>query len=167
MTEEKTSYRERTAWAGWVNAIYWGAIVLCCYPLLAGWDTDMEFATRLLVVGLILGFATAMKLLVGGLTVLVQETRIFMYLGSVPLIKKIVPYGHILALESVHYRPIMEFGGWGIRGWGKKKAWSARGDEAVVLTLPDDHLLYIGSDHPHRLEERIRTAAGEQLGAQG
>jgi hypothetical protein len=50
-----------------------------------------------------------------------------------------------------------------VRGWGKRKAWSARGNQAVALTLEDDRLLLIGSDHPRRLEERIRAAVGERL----
>ena len=34
---------------------------------------------------------------------------------------------------------------------------------AVALTLVGDRELYVGSDHPQRLEERIRAAAGDQL----
>ena len=163
MSEERTQFRERTSWPGWVNAIFWGAIIVSCYPLLAGWDTQLDFSTRLLIVGSILGGAVGFKILLGGLTVLVQETRVFVHLGAVPLIRTKVPFVDILGLASVEYRPIREFGGWGVRGWGKKKAWTARGDRAVVLSLVGDRELYIGSDHPQRLEERIRAVAGEQL----
>jgi hypothetical protein len=34
-----------------------------------------------------------------------------------------------------------------------------------VLTLVGDRELYIGSDRPQRLEDRIRTAAGDQFAA--
>ena len=165
MSEERTSYRERTPWPGWVNAIFWGAMVLCCYPILAGWDTDLEFPARLLVVGTVLATFVGLRFFLGGLTVLVQETRLYVHLGSISLIKVTIPFADIASLESVRYRPIVEFGGWGVRGWGKKKAWSARGDQAVILTLVDDRLIYVGSDHPRRLEERIRAAAGSDLGA--
>jgi hypothetical protein len=158
MDSERTSYRERTPWAGWVRAVLWGAIVVSCYPILAGIDTGLPFPTRALIVCSIAGFGVAIEVFLGGLTVLVQETRIFVHLGLVPLLRRRVPFAEIVSLESVRYHPIREFGGWGMRGWGKRKAWSARGDGAVALQLEGDRMLLIGSDRPQRLEERIRTA---------
>jgi len=163
MKDERTLYRERTEWPGWLNAVFWGAIVLGAYPLLAGWDTDLPFDTRLLIVGLILAFGVGLKTLLGGMTALVQETRVVVHMGTTRLIRRTVPYSDITAIRSVHYHPIRDFGGWGIRGFGKRKAWTARGDEAVVLSLVGDRELYIGSDYPHRLEARIRAAAGDQI----
>ncbi len=164
VTEEKTAYRERTPWPTWAATIYWVAIVAVVAPLLAGLDTELEAITRgalaLGVVSVGLGLAR----IIGGLTVLVQETRLYLYLGSYPLIKRVVPYAEILDLRSTEYSPIGEFGGWGARGVGRKKAWTARGNQAVVLTLTDGRELYVGSDHPQRLEERIRTTAGDRLG---
>ena len=39
------------------------------------------------------------------------------------------------------------------------------GDHAVVVILADDRRIYVGSDHPRRIEERIRAVAGSDLGA--
>jgi len=97
-------------------------------------------------------------MVLGGLTVLVQETRIVMHLGTVRLVRRMVPLDSVVSLESVRYRPLLEFGGWGVRGAGQKKAWTARGDRAVVLGLEEDRKLYVGSDHPQRLEAAIRSA---------
>lgn len=160
MDRERTTFRERTPWAGWARAILWGAIVLSCYPILAGWGSGMPFARRVTVVVAVVAVAVAIEVLLGGLTVLVQETRVLIHLGSVPLVRRSVPFSDIVSMESVRYQPIREFGGWGVRGWGRRKAWSARGNEAVALRLEGDRLLLIGSDHPRRLEERIRAAAG-------
>jgi hypothetical protein len=163
MDRTKTMYRERTPWAGWIRAIVWGAIVLSCYSVLAGWGSGLPFLPRLLLVGVVAGMGFFVETLLGGLTVLVRETEILMHLGSMPLIRRRVPYSEIASLESVRYQPIREFGGWGVRGWGKRKAWSARGSQAVALTLEGDQLLLIGSDHPRRLEERIRAVAGDRI----
>lgn len=162
MDGERTTYTERTPWAGWVHAVMWGAITLSCYPVLAGWDTELPFPARVLIVVGVVAFAAAVVVLLGGLTVRIQPTGIFMHLGRVPLVRRRVPYSEIESLESVRYRPLREFGGWGVRGWGARKAWSARGDRAVALQLEGDRLLLIGSDHPQRLEERIRTAMRER-----
>lgn len=162
MDRERTTYTERTPWAGWVRAVMWGAVTLSCYPVLAGWDTDLAFVPRVVIVLGVVAFAAAIELFLGGLTVNVQETGISMHLGKVPLVRRRVRFSEIESLEPVRYRPIREFGGWGVRGWGARKAWSARGDRAVALQLEGDRLLLIGSDHPQRLEERIRSAMGDR-----
>lgn len=167
MTEERTIYRERTPWPIWAAALCWSAIGVVAYLMLIGYDTDLSLAIRLPIVLGILGLGAVIARILAGLTVLVQETRLFLYLGSYPLIKRIVPYAEILDLESTEYRPLMEFGGWGVRGVGRRKAWTARGNRAVVLTLTGDRELYVGSDNPQRLEERIRTTAGDRLGGDG
>ena len=101
MNSETTTYTERSPWPGFVSAIYWGAIVLASYPLLAGWDTELPFATRFLIVGGIFGIATALRAVLGGLTVHIQETRLWIHLGSVSLIKKVVPFSEIEALDQL------------------------------------------------------------------
>ena len=76
------------------------------------------------------------------------------------MIRGVVPFDEIVSLRSVEYRPIREFGGWGLRGLGRRRAWTARGKLAVAIELKGNRGLLIGSDHPKRLEERIRTLAG-------
>lgn len=163
-TDERTVYRERSPWPGWVAVVYWGSIGACCLLLVRGYDTDLALPARLALTAVALAVAFGLERIVKGLTVLVQETRLYLYLGSVPLIKRVVPYEEILELESVEYRPLVDFGGWGVRGMHHRKAWTARGNRAVLLTLTDNRELYVGSDHPQRLEERIRTVAGDRLG---
>lgn len=157
-TEERTRYRERTPWAFWVDLIYGGAIVSCAYSVFvtSGGGTLL----RLALVVAVLAAGWGLRMVLGGLTVLVQETRIVVHLGSVRLVRKVVPFAGIVSIESVRYRPLVEFGGWGVRGAGKKKAWTARGDRAVVIGLKEGRRLYVGSDHPKRLEEAIRGALG-------
>ncbi len=162
--DERTSYSERSAWPGFLTAVLWGALILSAYPILAGWDTDLPIALRLPIAAGILTLGAAIQTLLGGLTVRVQETRVLLHLGRVPLVRRTVPFGDIRALESVVYRPLREFGGWGVRRRGSRRAWTARGNRAVKLELSGGQELFIGSDNPQRLEERIRTVAGQRLG---
>ena len=157
-TRERTRYHERTPWAPWLNFVYRAAVVLGALSVF--WDSrggaaGMVFATAIVAGG------WGLLAVLGGLTVRVEETRVVMHLGSVALLKKTVPFEEIVSLESVSYRPLREFGGWGVRGWGKKKAWTARGDRAVVIGLGEDRRLYVGSDHPERLEEVLRGALAD------
>lgn len=159
MENSRTLYREYTPWNGVVYAILWGAVLLACYPILAGWDGDVSPALRFPLVGGIVVVVAVVTRLLGGLTVLIQSDRILVHLGRTPVIRRSVPFDEIVSIRSVQYRPIVEFGGWGVRGLGKRKAWSARGSQAVALQLTGDRELLIGTDHPSRLEERIRTVA--------
>jgi len=163
MSHERTVYVERTPWAGFVTAILWGAIVVVCYPLLAGWDHDLPVRLRWPIAGAVVGGAALLTRIVGGLTVRVRERSLLVHLGSVPLIRTSISYEDIRTTESVVYRPIAEFGGWGVRGRGRRRAWTARGDRAVKLALADGREILLGSDHPQRLEERIRTVAGPRI----
>ena len=162
MASERVVYRERTPWAMWVYLVLWGAFIAGALPLLWG-ETALALPAGLLVAASVLLVAALVQVLFGGTTVLVETEAIRVHLGLVPVVSKRVRYEQIRALESVRYRPIKEFGGWGIRGFGQKQAWTARGDQAVVLHLVNGRDLYIGSDHPRRLEDRIRMAAGDHL----
>ena len=113
------------------------------------------------LVGLsVAGFIGLIWAVLFGLTVLVQETRIVLHLGQTRLVRTAIPFEEIVSARVVRYRPIVEFGGWGFRGSRQRRAWTARGNQAVELTLAGDRLLLIGSDHPQRLEAAIRTHGG-------
>ncbi len=55
------------------------------------------------------------------------------------------------------YRPILEYGGWGIRcGW-KGRAYNVSGSEGVQLVFKNGKRLLIGSKRPRELEAAIRS----------
>lgn len=164
MRDDPILYRERSLWPEWVNVLLWATMVAVVYPLLAGWGSDSDFEERLLTAVVIVMVYGAITIFLGGTTVLVKRTELHVHLGFVPLIRKRVVFKDIASMESVRYHPIREFGGWGVRGFGAKQAWTARGDQAVVLHLVNGRQLYVGSDTPQRLEQWIRSTAGDELG---
>jgi hypothetical protein len=55
------------------------------------------------------------------------------------------------------YRPILEYGGWGIRyGW-KGRAYNVSGNKGVQLVFTNGRRLLIGSKRPQELETAIRS----------
>jgi hypothetical protein len=155
-------YREWSPWAAWIQVVFWGAMLFSMVSVATGPSRDP--ATRWMNV-LLLGVVLVLtQWLVAGLSVRLYQDDMKVSLGVAGLIGKRIRYEDIEALESVTYHPLMEFGGWGVRFRGKKRAWTARGNTAVVLHLADGVLLYVGSDKPHRLEERIRAVAGTRMG---
>lgn len=167
MSDETAVYHERSYWAPWVYVLLWVALGSSILGLLSQADWAWPWGTPEWTATGLLAFGLALHRFAGGLTVRLHRNALWVGLGDGSLIRKKVAYEDIESLESVRYRPLREFGGWGIRGFGKKQAWTARGDQAVVLHLVSDRQLYIGSDRPQRLEERIRALAGDRLGAPG
>jgi hypothetical protein len=74
-----------------------------------------------------------------------------------------IRFEEIVGLQVRRYRPLLEYGGWGVRlgpaGW----AYSAGGDEGVQLRLRKGIPVLIGSRNPRELEAAIR-AGMESLG---
>ena len=62
----------------------------------------------------------------------------------------------IRRIEVVSYRPIADYGGWGIRsGRDGERVLNARGNRGVRLELADGTRLLIGSQRPEELAETI------------
>jgi hypothetical protein len=161
-------YREETGWAVWVYLLLWSAIGGSALSMFlgqgdaAGWTEPGRLGAALGILAL----GGLIQLLFGGLTVIVDREGISAGLGKGWLLKTRIGWQEIESLESVTYSPFREFGGWGLRGGRNKRAWTARGNQSVVLHLRDGRRIYLGSDHPNRLESRIRGAMGT-AGAHG
>lgn len=157
---ESPRYEEFTAMAPWARTVTWAAIAFGVWAVLrqgpGGGVTPGLIASGMLAVGLLL------EVVLGGLRVRLHADRVEVSFGRAGWIRKRVPYREIVAIEPVTYRPLRDFGGWGIRGFGPRQAWTARGNRALVLYLVDGSVVYIGSQDPERLAERMRWAAGQR-----
>jgi hypothetical protein len=160
----KPIYKEWSSWPGWLLVMFWGTMFLTmAFVSVVPEESERD---RYWAIGVLGVTALAVQLLVSGLSVRLYRDHMVVGLGTLGWINKAVPYDAIVRTESVTYHPVAEFGGWGVR-WGKdrKRAWTARGNHAVVLHLKDGVRLYVGSDSPHRLEERIRAVGGTRIGS--
>lgn len=152
-------YREYTGWPTWVLVLVAVAMASTTIPVVlgvddaAGWST----ATRSIYLLGILSFWGLLLLFFGGLLVTVERDGIRVGLGRVRILKTFIPFASVASLEAVTYRPIRDFGGWGLRGSARKRAWTSRGNEAVRIILKDGREVYIGSDRPQALVTRIRN----------
>jgi hypothetical protein len=74
------------------------------------------------------------------------------------LYKTRVPLSEIALAEAVQYAPVREYGGWGIRGVGRRRALNARGNQGVLLTRSDGSTLLVGSQRPRELLAALSSA---------
>jgi hypothetical protein len=105
-----------------------------------------------------LGFALGMALVLVVVILLLQMTteatagELRVWFGWLPIYRRLIPIESIRSVEVVTYRPIVEYGFWGIRpGPNGERALIARGNRGVRIELTDGTKLLIGSQKPELL----------------
>ncbi len=78
-----------------------------------------------------------------------------------PLLKRTIPLDQITRWHARTYRPILEYGGWGIRcGW-KGMAYNVSGNQGVQLELANGKRVLIGSQRAEELARAIGESKGQ------
>ena len=156
---DRPAYRERTWAPAWALNIWIGvSLAMAALAVVLGRGEGAEVA--FLVIGsksLILSFIVLTFL---RLDVEVRPDHLLVRFGPIRLWRKRIAYEDVKAVSALTFRPLAEFGGWGIR-WafkGKRVAWTIRGKRAVRLTIEGGKEVLVGSTRPQSLEQQIRTA---------
>ena len=114
-----------------------------------------------LVLGLVIGTGLLMCLAVFVLrmTTEVTPTDVRVWFGWVPIYRRVVLLGDIRRIEPAAFRPIADYGFWGVRsGRDGERALIARGNRGVRLELADGSLLVIGSQRPEELAQALQSS---------
>lgn len=77
------------------------------------------------------------------------------------LYSKRIPLREIVQAEAVVYRPVRDYGGWGIRGLGNRRALTTRGNLGVLLARSDGSTILVGSEKPRQLLAALAHAGVE------
>jgi hypothetical protein len=72
-----------------------------------------------------------------------------------------IPVTEIVKAQAIRYRPVRDYGGWGIRGSRRRRAVNARGDLGVLLQRSDGGTFLIGSQKPRELLAALARAGVE------
>ncbi|MDI6783925.1 MAG: DUF6141 family protein, partial [bacterium] len=89
------------------------------------------------------------------LTTEVHEDGI--YIRFEPFVRKKILFSEMKQYTARTYRPIREYGGWGIRyGW-KGTAYNVSGNRGVQLELNNGKRILIGSQRPEELVRAIKA----------
>jgi hypothetical protein len=90
------------------------------------------------------------------MTTEVTPSDVRVWFGWIPIYRRIVPVDMVRSVEVVTYRPIADYGFWGIRsGRDGERALTARGNRGVRIELSDGSKLLIGSQKPELLAAAI------------
>jgi len=118
-----------------------------------GTPRPREWVPLIVGVGLILLFHVL------ELTVTVRPSEIDIRFR--PLTRRRIPHAAVSSCEARTYRPLREYGGWGVRrGWKGGWAYNVRGNRGVQLVLEDGSSILVGSQRADELAAAIQSAAG-------
>lgn len=106
------------------------------------------------VLGVLVGVGVPLLLLVARLKVEVFADRVDIRYR--PFLTRTVPLDAVVSATAVTYRPLRDYGGWGIKGWSRRKiAYNVSGNRGVLLALADGRTVLIGSRRPDELSAAI------------
>jgi hypothetical protein len=141
----------------------WAFVALVSVAILAwaglAWRSGDSFTASLFVMCVVSVAAPAFIAWVR-LRVTITEHEIVVSLR--PFIGRRIPLDQIVSAEARTYRPLLEFGGWGIRwGRGGVRAYTIDGNQGVELRLLDGRRVLLGSRRPEELAATITRAKGQ------
>lgn len=82
-----------------------------------------------------------------------EITSDYIYFKVKYFLKKKISWDEVKSVELIKYKPLSQFGGWGIRYGIKGTAYSVSGKECLLIHLIDnDRKIYLGTQEPDRLQ---------------
>lgn len=88
-----------------------------------------------------------------------------LYFRYFPFIRKYrkINFLNIASYNAIEYRPIRDFGGWGIRYSMKTKriCYNVSGHHGVEVTLNDGKVIVFGTQQPQQFVEALKKASGK------
>jgi len=139
-----------TAFAGWSPLIA---------AVLGDGDTVRDSIWVLVLVVLLGGVLLPGWLLYLQLRVSVDAQGVRIRYRGLP-INRLLAFGEIAGFEPVTYRPVFDYGGWGVRWRGRgKMVYSVSGDEGVRIDLADGKEVMIGSQRAEELAAAMAVRA--------
>ena len=122
------------------------------------WGNIPMSDTALAIVGpflILMGIGISWLFLKIKLLVEVREDGV--HINFVPLVRRTVLFGNIVSCEVRAYRPMREYGGWGVKYGRAGKAYNVSGNRGVQLKLTSGKGLLIGSQRPEELAQAIQA----------
>ncbi len=163
MTETSSpSYREvqrfRDVW--WIMLVVYGIAGLMWWgfveQIVIGRPWGSKPAPDWMMWALLITFGIGFPVIFRSVCLIVEVRPDELFVEYRPLRTRRVAYGEIVSVAARTYRPIRDYGGWGIKGWSAQHiAYNVRGNSGVLLTFRDGRTLMLGSQDAEGLLDAI------------
>ena len=125
------------------------------------WGSDPASDAWLTILFIAIGIVLPLLLLNLRLTVVVTDRIAIRFFPFMPRARVILP-DEIRQHQATKYDPILDYGGWGIKGTRMDRSYNMMGDEGVKLFLKNGRTVLIGSQRPADLDTAIGFMLGER-----
>lgn len=156
--EEEQSFRQPWVWALMAATVL--LLVVVSGIVLSGASVKPGSNRLPAVIGLASGgvVVIAVALLMYFMKLSVRMDGKVLHIRFVPLVKRDIPLEEIARWEARTYRPLVEYGGWGVRYGLRGVAYNVSGNRGVQLELANGKRLLIGSQRAEELAAAISLA---------
>ena len=118
-------------------------------------DRPMSDMALLLTGTGVIVFVIAMLYLFYTLRLMTRVDASGIFIRFYPLRGKLIHFMEVASCEARTYRPLYEYGGWGIKYGRSGKAYNMSGDRGAQLVLKNDKRILIGSQRADELADII------------
>ncbi len=150
----------------WVAILFVSSLSLYTgiYPILAGsrLANDPAQDMVLFLFGLIFGLGFPLIFFTSKLITEVRYDGVYISFFSFLFSIEKIPFSALRSYAVRTYRPLREYGGWGIRYGMKGKAFNVSGNRGVQLELIGGEKILIGSRSPETFASAIEAALNRQ-----
>ena len=115
-----------------------------------------------LIVASIAIIGSILLILLAALTIEVKHDALYVQFYPIHLSPRKILYETITGYRVITYRPIRDYGGWGLKCGPKGKAYNVSGNRGVELEFSDGKKLMLGSQRPEELASALENVMGGQ-----
>lgn len=134
----------------------WLILLVSNFSFLIGYFFEENKVDRVaLVVGLVVVFTITLLIFRFRLETEIKRDGVYVRFPPLLLKWRYYPWEKIAKSYIREYKPILEYGGWGIRGLGKNRALNISGNMGLQLEFTDGKKLLIGTNNWEDLEKAL------------
>jgi hypothetical protein len=122
------------------------------------WGNNPAPDWLLIIIFIIFGLALPLFVLGAHLEVAVLPTGLRYRFFPIHMAYRAIPWSEVAAHSVIDYRPMRDFGGWGIRYGSIGKAYTVSGNCGVLIVLNDGRKVVFGSRKAWELSGAISSA---------
>jgi hypothetical protein len=142
----------------WLQGLFYAGVGLCIYASVQQLLYKIPFGNNPAPDGLLIAFILLylmIFLLFNVMTLITEIDHAEIRYRFFPFQKnfRILHKKDVLKLEIITYKPIVDYGGWGIRFGRKGRAYNVAGNEGLHITKKDHKTFLLGTQNPDELEE--------------
>jgi hypothetical protein len=119
-------------------------------------DRPLSDIALVLVSSTVILFSGGMIYLFYTLRLITEVRPEGLYIRFYPLHSKTIPYQRITSCQTRSYKPLSEYGGWGIKYGPSGWAYNVMGNRGVQVVLASGKRILIGSQRAEELERAIK-----------